>query len=344
MDENNKKRLKYAAVVGVVFAVLVVTLLTQKGVLSHKEPESVTYRRVLMGTIVELTLWDNGQDLDRAAEAGFAEIKRLVPIFSSYDPASDVSKISRNAGMAVPVKPETLEVVKTAVDIASRSHGAFDPTIGALARLWGPSGERGVVPSEKEIKKPLSLVNWTKIVADDKTHTIMLKDKGMSINLGGVAKGYIAGKAAESLKVHGITRAIIKAGGDMFVYQPETGQPRPFVIGIQDPREKKVLAQAYIETGAVSTSGDYERYFVKDGIRYHHILDPKTGMPARKSRSVTIIAKDPTLSDALSTAVFVMGPKDGMALIEELPDVEGLIVDADGKVFLSTGFKGKVFP
>lgn len=344
MNEDNKKRLRYAAVVGVVFAVLAVTLLTQKGVLSRKDPESVTYRRVLMGTVVELTLWDNGQDLDKAAEAGFAEIKRLVPVFSSYDPSSDVSRISRDAGTAVLVKPETMTVIKTAVDIAARSCGAFDPTVGALARLWGPSGERGIVPTEREIKKTLPLVNWTMIGVDEKAHTVTLDVKGASINLGGVAKGFIAGKTAEALKVHGITRAIVKAGGDMFVYQPETGTPRPFIIGIQDPREKRVLAEVYVETGAVSTSGDYERYFEKNGIRYHHILDPKTGMPARKSRSVTIIAKDPTLADALSTAVFVMGPKDGMALIEELPDVEGLIVDADGKVLLSTGFKGKVLP
>ena len=163
----------------------------------------------------------------------------------------------------------------------------------------------------------------------------------MVLNLGGVAKGYIVKKAFEALEKEGVERAIIRAGGDMAVFGADADTP--FIIGIQHPRKKKLLGEAHVYDGAVSTSGDYERFFMKEGKRYHHILDPKTGWPAKGTRSVTIIAKDHTLADGLSTAVFVLGPEKGMALVESLESVEGVIVDENGVVTRSSGFKGKIF-
>jgi len=168
-----------------------------------------------------------------------------------------------------------------------------------------------------------------------------LEKEGMAINLGGVAKGYIVSKAAAAMEKSGVTRAIIHAGGDMTVFQKDT--KKPFTIGIQHPREKKLLGEAFVYNGAIATSGDYERFFIKDGVRYHHILDPKTGFPSRGTQGVTLIAKDPTVGDALSTAVFVLGPEKGMALIEKLDGVEGVIVGEDGSVRVSSGFEGKIY-
>ncbi|MBI5893748.1 MAG: FAD:protein FMN transferase, partial [Deltaproteobacteria bacterium] len=174
---------------------------------------------------------------------------------------------------------------------------------------------------------------------DRNSNTVKLGRKGMRINLGGIAKGYIVSQAAEKIKSKGIKKGIIHAGGDMFVFNESDN--KPFKIGIQHPREKdKIIGTIEILNGAVATSGDYERFFIKDGIRYHHIMDPKTGFPASKIRAVTIVAKDGTMADAISTAVFVMGLEDGMKLIEKLPDIEGLIIDANGNVHLSSGLKG----
>jgi len=343
MTEETKKRYGYAIAVAIVFALLAATIAVRHGFGTKHDKESVTFTKMLMGTLVELTLNDNRSDLDAAAKAGFAEIERLEPVFSNYKTGSDPSRISRNAGRLVTVSPDTIAVLKKAVLAASLSNGAFDPTVGVLAKVWGASGENGAVPDEAEVKKLLGLIDWKKIIIDEAGQRAGLASARMSINLGGVAKGYIAWKAAETIKAHGVTRCIIKAGGDMYVFQDATGKPEPFVIGIQHPRAKKLLGEAFVDSGAISTSGDYERFFEKKGVRYHHILDPKTGFPARRSMSVTVVSKDPTLGDALSTAIFVMGPVEGMALIERLDGVEGVIVGADGKVTTSSGFKGKIF-
>lgn len=334
----NRKKLFYIAVVLTVLIIAALSFYQKK-----KEKESVVYSQMLMGTIVQMTLSEGDEKrFDRAAEAAFTEIKRLEEIFSSYKPESDASRVSKAAGSApVKVSPEFIEVLKTALYIAEFSGGAFDPTVGALGKLWGYSGERGVVPTKEEAARVLPLVDYRNIILDAAAGTVMLRNKGMVLNLGGVSKGYIVRRAIEALKKEGVTRGIMHAGGDMAVFQ--TGTDKPFIIGIQHPREKgKLIGEAYVERGAIATSGDYERVFIINGVRYHHILDPSTGFPADKSMSVTIIAEDSTLADALSTAVFVMGPQKGMELIEKLDKVEGVIVDKEGNVAISSGFKGKI--
>jgi len=335
---SRSKALKYTLVVAAVFLLLAASFFLLK-----KEKESVTYTRTLMGTAVQLTLMDGqAARFDEAAEAAFSEISRLEQIFSSYRNDSDVARINAAAGKAlVDIRPETVEVMKKALFVAALTDGAFNPAVGALGKVWGPSGERGEVPPEAEIKKLLPYVDFRGITLEEHDKKAGLKKEGMAINLGGVAKGYIVEKATVALKKAGVTRAIIHAGGDMAVFQKDT--ETPFTIGIQHPREKRLLAEAFVYNGAIATSGDYERFFIKDGVRYHHILDPRTGFPARGAQGVTLIAKDPTVADALSTAVFVMGPEKGMALIEGLEGVEGVIVGEDGSVRVSSGFEGKIY-
>lgn len=332
---------------------LSVFLLLALPVFLRKKKEEVTYRRPLLGTVVEITLMDGDRaSFDSASDAAFAEIKRLEGIFSSYRMDSDVSLISRNAGKgSAAISTETVTVIEKAVEAARMSDGAFDPTIGSLAVLWGFSGEKGVVPSKRDVSRLLPLVNYRAIYLDRNKKTAGLKKKGMVLNLGGVAKGYIVSKAAETLKSRGVKKGIVKAGGDLFVFTEggEVGrgvekEGKPFTIGIQHPRKiGALIGEAYVTQGAVATSGDYERFFMKDGVRYHHILNPRTGFPAEGTQSVTVVARDAAMADALSTAVFVMGRIEGMALIERLPDVEGVIVDSEGMIHTSSGFRGRIF-
>ena len=332
----------YLAVTALVFLLLAVPLFLKK-------KEELTYRRPLMGTVVEITVMGGDpSSYDTAVEAAFEEIKRLEEIFSNYKPQSDVSRVSKNAGKGpVKVSPETIEVIEKALFAAQMSKGAFDPTIGVLGNVWGFSGEKGVLPQKGELERLLPLVNYREIYFDREKTTAGLKKKGTALNLGGIAKGFIVSKAADTLKSKGVTKGIIRAGGDLTVFKKEGGGEgggEPFIIGIQDPRDKdRLIGEAYVSEGAVATSGDYERFFIKEGVRYHHILNPRTGYPAPGTQSATVIAKDATLADAISTAVFVMGRDEGMALMERLPDVEGVIVDSEGKVSVSSGFKGKIF-
>ncbi|MEE9615368.1 MAG: FAD:protein FMN transferase [Thermodesulfobacteriota bacterium] len=328
-----------------------------------KADDTTTYSRVLMGTVVEITL---GEDREDAAEAAFSEIARLEALLSGYIPTSDVSRIAAAAGVTgrggrrgrggVKVSPETFIVVKTAVRIAELSGGAFDPTVGALGKLWSFSGEENPVPSEEEVAALLPLVDYGKIFMDEASSTVGLEAEGMALTLGGVAKGFIVGRAVETLKDKGLEWGIVKAGGDMVAFRDgergsgRGGRKKPFTIGIRHPRkgegqEEKLLGTVTVpEGGATATSGDYERFFIKDGVRYHHILDPATGYPAKKCRSVTIISEDPIVADALSTAVFVMGPEKGMALIEKLEGVEGVIVGSNSELSVSSGLKEDFTP
>ncbi|MBI5345490.1 MAG: FAD:protein FMN transferase [Deltaproteobacteria bacterium] len=331
----------YIAVIVSVFVLILVPFLRKKN------RENVTYSKALMGTIVEITIaGGDAKTSEGASVAAVEEIKRLEGIFSSYKKDSEVSRVSANAGAApVKVSPEVMEVVEAALRVSKLSGGAFDPTVGSLARVWGFSGEVELAPDKKDVKKILPLVNYRLITIDAKASAVGLKKKGMVLNLGGIAKGYIVGKAIEALKRNNVRRGIIKAGGDMTVFDVAADEKKaPFIVGIQDPRDsKKLIGEVHIANGAVATSGDYERFFEKDGMRFHHILDPGSGYPAMKSRSVTVITSDPTLADGLSTAVFVMGPEKGMELIERLDGVEAVIVDKDGRVLTSKGFKGRIF-
>ena len=194
----------------------------------------------------------------------------------------------------------------------------------------------------REVRRRLPLIDYRAIQIDDAAGTVFLARKGMSTHLGGIGKGYAIDRGVAILRRRGFRDFMIQAGGDMYVAGLKDG--RPWRLGIQDPRgpANHSFAELDLSDGTFSTSGDYERFFMKDGRRYHHILDPAVGEPARGSRSVTIVANRGVIADGLSTGVFILGPEAGMALIERLPDVEGVIVSDRNEVLISSGLRGRL--
>jgi len=297
----------------------------------------LTYSGEAMGTTVSVWFWtDKESEAAKAAEALFAEMKRLDLEMTTWKPDSDVSRINAAAGdKPVVVSDETRAVIARALDISRRSSGRFDITVQAFHGLWKFDEDMdGTLPDAAEVKKRVALVNWKDVVLDSRRKTVFLRRKGMAITLGGIAKGYAVDKCVALLKQRGFTDFMVQAGGDMYVAGSKG--PTPWVVGIRDPRGPKdsMFATAPIKDHSFSTSGDYERGFVKDGVRYHHILDPSSGQPARTSRSVTIRAKDAFTADAWSKVMFIAGWKTGMQLIKanKLEDFDAVWVDADNSV------------
>lgn len=334
MNDEEIEKAKQFTYIFITISVLILIVVPFVRDLHNKDH---VYTRLLMGTMVEITL---KKDDKNSVNLAFDEIKNLENIFSSYIPTSDVSKINANAGLGpVVVSPLVIDVVSKALEISKKSGGAFDISMGAMGGLWKIT-DGGTVPKQSDITKKLKLVNYRNIIVDKNLNTVELKQKGMRIYLGGIAKGFIVGRAIKVLKTEGIKWGMVHAGGDMFLFNVDREVKKDFVIGIQHPRASdKLIGSINVVEGSVSTSGDYERFFIEDGVRYHHILDPVTGYPATLTRSVTVVSDDPMLSDSLSTAVFVMGSEKGMKMIEDLDGVEAMIMDLNGNIHLSNGME-----
>jgi len=300
-----------------------------------------------MGSTLTLTAWTR-QDKESAAKAAFDEVfdefARLETRMSTWIPESDVSRVNRAAGVeAVPVDAAVREVLATARQVSEWTGGKFDVTFGALSGLWKFDHDQdNVIPDMEVVRGRLPLIDYRAIRVNDAAGTVFLARKGMSIHLGGIGKGYALDRAAGILRRRGVRDFMVQSGGDIYVSGVKDG--RPWRLGIQDPRgaANRSFAELDLSDGTFSTSGDYERAFLKDGRRYHHILDPSTGEPARGTRSVTIVANRAVLADALSAGVFLLGPDAGMKLIERLPDVDGVIVSDRNEVLISSGLRGKV--
>lgn len=294
----------------------------------------------LMGTNVEMTAWDTDEaKVNSAFDAALKEIERIENEMSEWREGTAVSIINKKAGIEkIKVSDELSNVIAAAQKISGLSGGAFDISWAGMRGLWKFTKGEEHVPAPAEVMDRLPLVNYKNIELDEVEKTIFLKRPGMAIGLGGIAKGYAVDRAMQVLTDHGVRNAIVKAGGDMRVQGTKDG--KPWEIGIQHPREKgKFLLRLNLSNISVSTSGDYERFFIKDGILYHHIIDPRTGYPAKGCQSVTILAQDTMTSDALSTAVFVLGPGKGVKLIKSIPGIEAIIVDSHGDVDYSGGFE-----
>ncbi|HEY6508915.1 MAG TPA: FAD:protein FMN transferase [Vicinamibacterales bacterium] len=309
------------------------------------QPFSVTRERVTMGSLLQLTAWTRDEPGAVAAfEAVFAEFDRLDRLMSVWKEGSDVTRLNAAAGQApVAVSAETFEVLTVAHQISEWTGGKFDVTFGALSGLWKfDQDQDNVIPSRAAVAARLPDVDFTALDLDPSRRTAYLRRRGMRVHLGGIGKGYAVDRGAAILRAGGFRDFMIQSGGDLFV-SGRRGD-RPWRLGIRDPRgpEDRSIAALDLSNGTFSTSGDYERFFIKDGVRYHHILDPDLGEPARTCRSVTIVADKGVLADGLSTGVFILGPEKGMALIERLPGVEGVIVSADNRVLVSSGLKGNL--
>ncbi len=294
-------------------------------------PAAHTYTSIQMDTVVEVTV--NGGAERRArtlAQEVFALFDRVEKEMSRFRDDSTVSAIDRNAPRWTPISPDLATVLREAVGIAARSKGAFDPTIGAVSELWGFGAGGGHIPEPKALAGALATVSYHRLAVEQKRARLIYP--GTRLDLGGIAKGYAVDRAAELLAKAGVKGAIVNAGGDIRVLGERPGGG-PWHIGIQHPRKPEaLLTKLDITDMAVVTSGDYERYFMKGGIRYHHILDPATGEPARGCQSVTVVTKSAMAGDALATACFVLGPERGMALLKQAGVAQAIIVDAKGRI------------
>jgi thiamine biosynthesis lipoprotein len=291
--------------------------------------------RILMGTSVEITVSQvDPKTAEKAVEAAFQEVERINRLMSHYRPDSEVSQVSRHAGeKEVRVSAETLEVIERALYFSRLSGGAFDITIGPVFRLW--NFREGKIPDGEKLRENLKRVDYRRIRVDRSRSTVYLDDPRMELDLGAIAKGYAVDRAGEVLKKRGVENFLVNAGGDLRVAGRKEKEI-PWTIGIQHPRlPSDLIVKVQSKNAGIATSGDYEKYFLKDGERYHHILVPSSGLPARECQSVTILAPTAMEADALATTVFVLGPGKGFALIEEMPNVHALIVDRRGSVLLS---------
>jgi thiamine biosynthesis lipoprotein len=298
-----------------------------------------------MGSTLRLSAWTGNESAAVSAfDDVFAEFDRLENLMSVWRPESDVVRINASAGVrSVHVSADVRDVLATARQISEWTGGKFDVTFGALSGLWKFDHDQdNVLPDMREVRRRLPLIDYRAIQIDEAAGTVFLARKGMSMHLGGIGKGYAIDRGAAILRARAFHDFMIQSGGDMYVAGLK--DRRPWRLGIQDPRgpADHTFASLDLSDGTFSTSGDYERFFIKNGRRYHHILDTAVGEPARGCRSVTIVADRAVIADGLSTGVFVLGPEAGMALIEELPDVEGVIVSATNQVLISSGLRSRV--
>jgi thiamine biosynthesis lipoprotein len=297
-----------------------------------------------MGTHLRVAIWtaDEPRGADAIAHV-FREFDRLEALLSNWKNDSDVTRLNNSAGVApVKVSQDTIAVLRIAREVSEITRGKFDVTFGALADIWRFDHDQdNVVPARDLIEARLARIDYRAVEVDAAASTAFITRPGVRVHLGGIGKGYAVDRAVALLKDRGFADFLIQAGGDLYVAGTDGG--KPWTLGIADPRgAHEPFATVRMSDGTFSTSGDYERAFVKDGKRYHHIIDPDFGEPAPGCRSVTLVSNKAVMADAIAKGVFILGPPEGMALIETLPDIEGVIVTADNEVLISSGLKGRV--
>jgi thiamine biosynthesis lipoprotein len=292
----------------------------------------------MMGTEVSVHVWhENAEEGMSVVEEIFTEVARIDGLMSTYIEGSEISEINRSAADGpVAAGDELINLILRSLDISVLTHGAFDITYDSIGQHYDFRERRR--PDAATIQEGLERIDYRLVEVDRLEGTVRFLEPGVRINLGGIAKGYVVERAVNLLRSRGLRHAIVTAGGDSRLLGDRRGQP--FMVGIRDPRnEGEVALTMPLEDEAISTSGDYERYFEEDGTRYHHIIQPTTGEPAGGVRSATIIGPDAVLTDALSTSVFVLGVDRGLRLIATLPDYEGIVIDAEGRLFYSDGLQ-----
>ncbi|MGI9219506.1 MAG: FAD:protein FMN transferase [Woeseiaceae bacterium] len=292
--------------------------------------------RPMLGTEVSVRLWHEDPDRGRAlVEQVFRETKRIDQLMSTYIEDSEISAINRDAAtQPVVAGDELFRIVQRSLDISRLTHGAFDITYESVGQHYDFRTRQR--PDEATVTENLGLIDYQLVNLNQAQSTIEFGAQGMRINLGGIAKGYVVERGVDLLRVAGVQHAVVTAGGDSRLLGDRRGQP--WMVGIRDPRvDGEVAMSIPLQNEAISTSGDYERYFDEDGVRYHHIISPSTGNPASGVHSATVIGPDAVITDALSTSVFVMGVDLGLRLIATLPDYESIVIDDKGQIFFSDG-------
>lgn len=298
--------------------------------------ERVERTGVLMDTPVRVVVYASPGKAEAMADAAIDEVSRLENLWHPDRPTSDVAQVNAAAGSrAVTVAPETLQLASLAREVAEDSGGAFDPTIGPLVRAWGFGGEHRV-PSVAEREQARALVDWRALQIDTQAGTLYLAHPGMRIDLGAIAKGYASRLVRELLQRQGAKAGLVQLGGSVAMLgdRPEGGK---WQIAVQHPRQAdQYLTVLSLGSGFVDTAGDYQRYFIQDGVRYHHILDPATGAPARGMASVTVLAQQGEWADAFATAAFVLGMDRGYQFLLD-HGVEAILVSDSGQVKVTPG-------
>ena len=296
----------------------------------------VRREETIMGTRIYVEAWhDDPVQGEQALDAVMEDMRRIDRLMSHYRPDSDLSQINMHAATApVPVAPELFDLIRTSIRYSEITEGAFDITYASVGYLYDYT--RRVRPTEAEIRAALPGVNYRNLILDADRHAVGFAREGMRIDLGGIAKGYACDRGVEILKRFGIAHAVVTAGGDTRLIGDRRG--KPWMIGIRHPDDKnKVVLSMPLADVGISTSGDYEHYFDEGGVRYHHIIDPKTGHSPTGVRSVTIIGPTATDTEGWSKGVFIKGPIEGFRLIEQYPQMDAVVVDRNGKVWYTKG-------
>lgn len=309
--------------------------------------EPYTREEVLLDTLVTIKAYGaNKQHVEKTVDQAMREIQAVDEMMNVYDPGSEISrtnrKANRSAGKKVHISADLTQVIAISKEYYGNTGGAFDLSVAPVMKLWG-FNEKPSVPRPQELQKVLPLVNMKNVQVDRTDNTIRFKQPGTALDLGGVAKGYAVDKAVSVLKSNDIKSALVTTGSTTTVIGQKPGDT-PWTIGIKNPRkENATIGILKPANKSISTSGDYQSYFVKDGKRYHHILDPKTGQPSRKCMSVTVItSKSCTEADILSTAFFIMGYPKSLELLRKIDDTDAVIVDAQGKVHATPGLRYEI--
>jgi thiamine biosynthesis lipoprotein len=287
---------------------------------------------MIMGTVVEITVIPANEE---AIKEAFDAIKKVDQLMSTYKPESEVSILNRQGENQL--SPQTTQIIQEAIKFSEMTEGAFDITCRPLINLWKRAKQEEKIPTLQEIEEAKNLVSYEKIALEG--DLVKFGQLGMEIDLGGIAKGWAVDKAIQALRKREVKAALVNAGGDLYALG-KRGLWKKWEVGIQHPRDQeKILTTIEVSNRGVATSGDYRRYFTLEGRRFSHIVDPRTGETVEEvPMSVTVVAPDATTADALATGIFVLGPEEGMKLIESLPGVEGLIVSEGMRMDSSSGW------
>ncbi len=302
--------------------------------------EATTYHKnlKLMGNHFQISAVAEEEEWAYACiDAGILEIQRIEKLLTTFSEESETALINRNAGIKpVSVSKETFDIIERSIRISRITQGAFDITYGSVDKqLWNFDTNLHSLPDKETAKKMARLIDYRNIILDDSNYTVMLKKPGMRIGFGGIGKGYAAERAKMVMKEKGVQSGVVNAAGDMTAWglQPNGKQ---WTIGIADPNSKdKIFSFMNITDMAVATSGNYEKYIVIDGKKYSHTINPKTGLPIRGIKSVTIISQNAEVADAMATPVMIMGIIPGLTMINQMKGIEAIIVDDNDKVYAS---------
>ncbi|MBT0607404.1 FAD:protein FMN transferase [Aequorivita echinoideorum] len=290
-----------------------------------------------MGSRFEITVVaQDSTAAERHIDLAVSEITRIEKLISSWDSASETSEINRNSGKKpVKVADELFQLIKRCIGISELTDGAFDISFASMDKIWKFDGTMTEMPSNEAIKKSVEKVGYKNIVLNEEEKTVFLKLEGMKIGFGAIGKGYAADMAKELLIKKGVMGGIINASGDMNTWGEQPNGSK-WKVAITNPMDKnKAFALLPIDNSAVVTSGNYEKYVKFDGVRYTHIIDPRTGFPATGIISATVFAPKAEIADALATSVFVMGVETGLNFINQLPKIECILIAEDGKLYSS---------